>query len=75
MSKKDEIRNLKRVKIANAVKQIRVEKEIQQKEIANWLGISVSSYCMKERGNRPFLGEELEIIIDNLEIDSNRIYK
>lgn len=75
MSNNDEIRNLKRVKIANAVKEIRIEKEINQKEIAIWLGISVSSYCMKERAKRPFLGEELEIIIDNLKIDANKIYK
>ena len=54
--------------------QLRKEKGITQKEMAQNLGISETSYRQKEKGQRAFKSDEMFIIADILEKDIGEIF-
>ena len=54
--------------------QLRKEKGITQKELAQKLGISETAYRQKEKGQRSFKSDEMFIIADILEKDIGEIF-
>ena len=54
--------------------QLRKEKGITQKELAQKLGISETAYRQKEKGQRAFKSDEMFIIADILEKDIGDIF-
>ena len=54
--------------------QLRKEKSITQKEMAQKLGISETAYRQKEKGQRAFKSDEMFIIADILEKDIGEIF-
>ena len=61
--------------IKRTLKSIRLDLKLQQKEMAEMLGIALSAYQKKERGESPLLARELSLIsimsnipMDNIEI-------
>ena len=54
--------------------QLRKEKGITQKEMAQKLGISETAYRQKEKGQRAFKSDEMFIIADILEKDIGEIF-
>ncbi|KXU16185.1 Phage repressor [Streptococcus oralis] len=54
--------------------QLRKEKGITQKELAQKLGISENAYRQKEKGQRAFKSDEMFIIADILEKDIGEIF-
>lgn len=54
--------------------QLRKEKGITQKELAQKLGISETAYRQKEKGKRAFKSDEMFIIADILEKDIGEIF-
>ena len=54
--------------------QLRKEKGITQKELAQKLGISETAYRQKEKGQRAFKLDEMFIIADILEKDIGEIF-
>lgn len=54
--------------------QLRKEKGITQKELAQKLGISETTYRQKEKGQRAFKSDEMFIIADILEKDIGEIF-
>ena len=54
--------------------QLRKEKGITQKEMAQKLGISETAYRQKEKGQRAFKSNEMFIIADILEKDIGEIF-
>ena len=54
--------------------QLRKEKGITQKKMAQKLGISETTYRQKEKGQRAFKSDEMFIIADILEKDIGEIF-
>ncbi|WP_418614315.1 helix-turn-helix transcriptional regulator [Streptococcus vestibularis] len=54
--------------------QLRKEKGITQRELAQKLGISETAYRQKEKGKRAFKSDEMFIIADILEKDIGEIF-
>lgn len=54
--------------------QLRKEKDITQKELAQKLGISETAYRQKEKGKSAFKSDEMFIIADILEKDIGEIF-
>lgn len=54
--------------------QLRKEKGITQKELAQKLGISETAYRQKEKGQRAFKSDEMFMIADILEKDIGEIF-
>ena len=54
--------------------QLRKEKGITQKELAQKIGISETAYRQKEKGQRAFKSDEMFIIADILEKDIGDIF-
>ena len=54
--------------------QLRIEKGITQRELAQKLGISETAYRQKEKGKRAFKSDEMFIIADILEKDIGEIF-
>ena len=54
--------------------QLRKEKGITQKELAQKLGISETAYRQKEKGQRAFKSDEMFMIADMLEKDNGEIF-
>ena len=54
--------------------QLRKEKGLTQKEMAQKLGISETAYRQKEKGQRAFKSDEMFIIADILEKDIGEIF-
>ena len=54
--------------------QLRKEKGITQKELAQKIGISETAYRQKEKGQRAFKLDEMFIIADILEKDIGEIF-
>lgn len=54
--------------------QLRKEKGITQKELAQKLGISETTYRQKEKGQSAFKSDEMFIIADILEKDIGEIF-
>lgn len=54
--------------------QLRKEKDITQKEMAQKIGISETAYRQKEKGQRAFKSDEMFIIADILEKDIGEIF-
>lgn len=54
--------------------QLRKEKGITQKEMAQKIGISETTYRQKEKGQRAFKSDEMFIIADILEKDIGEIF-
>ena len=54
--------------------QLRKEKGLTQKEMAQKLGISETAYRQKEKGQRAFKSNEMFIIADILEKDIGEIF-
>ncbi|KIL78044.1 helix-turn-helix domain-containing protein [Bacillus badius] len=56
------------MKVTDKIKAIRKAKDINQEVLADRLDITVQSYSLKERGKRPLMVTELEIIADALNV-------
>lgn len=54
--------------------QLRKERGITQRELAQKLGISETAYRQKEKGKRAFKSDEMFIIADILEKDIGEIF-
>ena len=54
--------------IGKQIYNVRIEKGIQQKELANLIGRSQSSFSNREAGRYTFTARELKIICDYLQI-------
>lgn len=54
--------------IYEKIKALRNFKGVRQKQIAVALGVTVQSYSLKERGERPITTSELEIIAKELNV-------
>ena len=54
--------------------QLRKEKGITQRELAQKLGISETAYRQKEKGKRAFKSDEMFVIADILEKDIGEIF-
>lgn len=58
----------------NILKAERVKKELNQKDVADKLGLSASAYCDKENGKRKFTVREAILLSDLLEFDIKEIF-
>ncbi len=56
------------------LKSIRIKNRLTQRDIATMLGISVSTYCQKENGQRNFTLEEAWVIAQVLGRDIKEIF-
>ncbi len=53
----------------NKIKNLRIEKNLKQKQLAELLGISVSAYSNKESGKRAFKTSEVVKIAQRLKVN------
>lgn len=55
--------------MTNKIKDLRIEKNLKQKQLAELLGISVSAYSNKENGKRAFKTSEVVKIAQKLKVN------
>lgn len=55
------------------IKQIRVGLNMTQKDLAEFLGMSVVTYRSKEKGKKRFYFDEVKLICDKANVDISKV--